>query len=204
MADAPPPVTLHPLAVIVEELDRFGIPHMLAGSFASTYHGDPRTTNDIDVVIDPSRDALDALVRGLEPAHFYVNAEAARSAFEQRGQFHVVLLDSSWKVHLILRKDRRCSRSEFERREPDEIAGVSLFVATAEDTIVARLESARAGESERQLRDVVGIVAASGGCLNRAYLERWIGELHLEPLWDRVEEEAGGDDDRLPVATGPQ
>ncbi len=57
--------------------------------------------------------------------------------------------------------------------------------------IVAKLEWARAGESERQLRDVVGIVAASGGHLDRGYLERWIGELHLAPLWDRVEAEAG-------------
>lgn len=102
-------MTLHPLAVIVEELDRFGIPHMLAGAFASTYHGDPRTTNDIDVVIDPSRDALDALVRGLDPA-----------------------------------------RSAFERREPAEIASVSLFVATAEDAIVA----------------------VSGGRIDRGYLDR--------------------------------
>jgi len=184
-------VTLHPLAVIVGELDRFGIPHMLAGSFASTYHGDPRTTNDIDFVIDPGRDALEALVRGLDPARFYVSAEAARSAFEQRGQFNVVLMDSGWKVDLILRKERPFSRSEFERREPAEIAGVSLFVATAEDTIVAKLEWARAGESERQLRDVVGIVAASAGGLDRDYLERWIGELRLEPLWDRVAAEAG-------------
>ena len=64
-------------------------------------------------------------------------------------------------------------------------------MATAEDTIVAKLEWARAGESERQLRDVVGVVAASGERLDREYLARWIGELHLEPLWDRVEAEAG-------------
>lgn len=184
-------MTLHPLAVIVAELDRSGIPHMLAGSFASTYHGDPRTTNDIDFVIDPSRAALDAFVSGLDPARFYVSAEAARSALEQRGQFNIVLLDSGWKVDLILRRERPFSRSEFARREPAEIAGVSLFVATAEDTIVAKLEWTRAGESERQFRDVVGVVAAAGERLDRAYLARWIGELHLEPLWDRVEAEAG-------------
>lgn len=91
----------------------------------------------------------------------------------------------------ILRKERPCSRSEFERRERAEIADVSLFVATAEDTIVAKLEWARAGESERQLRDVAGSVAASGGRLDRNSLERWIAELGLTPLWDRAEAEAG-------------
>ncbi|MEN8160170.1 MAG: hypothetical protein ABFS41_08880 [Myxococcota bacterium] len=182
-------MSLHPLAAIVSELDRFGIPHMLAGSFASTYHGHPRTTNDIDLVIDPSRTALDEFVRALDPDRFYVSAEAARTAYERRGQFNVVLLDSGWKADLILRKERPFSRAEFERREPAEIAGTPLFVATAEDTIVAKLEWARAGESERQLRDVVGILEVSGEGLDRAYIARWVSELGLEDLWDRASAE---------------
>ena len=63
-------MSLHPLAAIVSELHRFEIPHMLAGSFASTYHGDPRTTNDIDLVIDPTRAALENFVRGLDSERF--------------------------------------------------------------------------------------------------------------------------------------
>jgi hypothetical protein len=192
VAGAPGPVSLHPLAAIVTELRRFEIPHMLAGSFASTYHGDPRTTNDIDLVIDPSRDALDRFVRGLDPERFYVSAEAARTAFERRGQFNVVLLDSGWKADLILRKERPFSRSEFERRQPAEIAGVALSIATAEDTIVAKLEWARAGESERQLRDVVGILEVSGERLDRDYLARWVAELGLQALWDRANAEVAG------------
>jgi len=189
-------VTANPLAVIVTELRRFGIPHMLAGSFASAYHGDPRTTRDIDFVVDPTRDALERFVQGLEPERFYVSPEAAREAFERRGQFNVVLLDSGWKADLILRKDRRFSRSEFERRQAAVIAGVEVFVATAEDTIVAKLEWARAGESERQLRDVVGILETSGERLDRGYLERWIEELGLRSLWDRARSEAGGSGER--------
>lgn len=185
-------MTANPLAVIVTELERFGIPHMLTGSFASSYHGDPRTTRDIDLVVDPTRDALERFVQGLEPERFYVSPEAAREAFERRGQFNVVLLDSGWKADLILRKDRPFSRSEFERRQAAAIAGVEVFVATAEDTIVAKLEWARAGESERQIRDVVGILEVSGESLDRSYLERWTEELGLRALWDRVRSEAGG------------
>jgi hypothetical protein len=192
VAVARPQVTGHPLATIVSELDRFGIPHMLAGSFASTYHGDPRTTNDIDLVIDPSRDALEAFVAGLDPERFYVGSAAARTAFERRGQFNVVLLDSGWKADLIVRKDRPFSHSEFGRRQPAEIAGVSLFVATAEDTIIAKLEWARAGESERQVRDVVGILEVAGARLDREYIARWVAEMDLVPLWDRANAEAEG------------
>ena len=179
----------HPLRQIVEQLDRAGIEHMLAGSFASTFHGDPRTTHDIDLVIDCDRASLDRLVQGLDPSRFYASPEAADEAWMRRSQFNVVLLDSGWKVELILRKERPFSRAEFERREPAEIAGVRLFVATAEDTLLAKLEWARAGESERQLRDVVGILDVSGERLDRAYLARWVSELGLESLWDRANAE---------------
>ena len=57
----------NPLAAIIRELDRAGIPHMLAGSFASSYHDDPLTTNDIDLVIAPTRTSLEAFVRSLDP-----------------------------------------------------------------------------------------------------------------------------------------
>jgi hypothetical protein len=179
-------VTGGPLATIVQELRRFEIPHMLAGSFASSYHGDPRTTQDIDLVIDPAQDALERFVQGLDAQRFYVSPEAAREAFERRGQFNVVMLDSGWKVDLILRKDRPFSRSEFERRQTAGIAGVEVPVASAEDTIVAKLEWARSGGSERQLRDVVGILQMSGEGLDRPYIDRWVEELGLGSLWRRA------------------
>jgi hypothetical protein len=179
-----------PLGTIIAELDRAAIPHMLAGSFASTFHGEPRTTHDVNLEGDPSRESLLRFVSGLDRSRFYVSPEAAREAWQARGQFNVVLLESGWKVDLILRKNRPFSREEFARRRAAVIAGVDVFVATAEDTILAKLEWARAGESERQLRDVVGILGASGPGLDREYIERWVGALGLEALWTRAQSEA--------------
>jgi hypothetical protein len=175
-----------PLAAIVRELDRAEIPHMLAGSFASSYHGDPRTTNDIDLVIDPTRESLEAFVRSLDPAAYYVSEEAALDAFRRQGQFNVVVLESGWKVDLILRKERAFSHAEFERREAAAIDETQVFVATAEDTIVAKLEWARAGESERQLRDVAGILELRSSDLDVAHIERWVEELGLRAEWTRA------------------
>lgn len=179
-------MTGDPLAIIVTELSRCEIPYMVAGSFASTYHGSPRTTHDVDVVIAPSHPDLQRLVEGLDPGRFYVSASAAEEAWHRRGQFNIVLLDSGWKVDLILRKDRPFSRTEFERRQRVDVGGLLVWMATAEDTILAKLDWARAGESERQLRDVVGVLELSGDRLDRAYLARWIAELGLEDLWQRV------------------
>lgn len=178
---------LDPLVAIVQELDRFEIPYMLAGSFASTYHGAPRTTHDIDVVIAPSREKLDRLVTGLDPNLFYVSESAADEAWRRRGMFNVVLFESGWKVDLILCKDRAFSRAEFARRQRVDVGGLEVWMATAEDTVVAKLEWARAGESERQIRDVIGILETSGERLDREYLERWVEDLGLVDLWRRVD-----------------
>jgi hypothetical protein len=180
------------LARIVAVLDAAGIPHMVAGSFASTFHGEPRTTHDIDLVIDPSREALDRFVASLDPAAFYCSAEAAAEAWQHRGLFNVIDLASAWKIDLILRKQRAFSRSEFARRAPAQILGAAVFIATAEDTILAKLEWAQSGESDRQLRDVVGVIEMCGASLDRAYIERWAHELGVEALWQRVVGEAGG------------
>jgi len=179
-------VSADPLAAIVAELDRAEIPYMLAGSFASTWHGSPRTTHDIDVVISPTRDQLDRFVRALDDEHYYVAAEAVDEAWRRRGMFNVVHYASGWKVDLIVRKERAFSRSEFERRLRVDLAGLAVWMATAEDTIVAKLEWAKSGESERQLRDVAGIVAVSGERLDRGYVERWVAELGLVDLWRSV------------------
>lgn len=178
------------LTRIVAALDAASVPHMIAGSFASTFHGEPRTTHDIDVVIDPPREALDRFLASLAPDAFYVSRDAADEAWRRRGIFNVIDYASGWKIDLILRKDRPFSRSEFERRVRARILGVDVFVATAEDTILAKLEWARLGESERQLRDVVGVIELQGDALDVPYIERWARELDVTALWERVAREA--------------
>lgn len=93
------------LAEIVAGLDRAGIPHMVAGSIASTHHGEPRTTQDIDLVIDPPETSLDAFVAGLDRDRFYVGKVFA--ALGRGEQFNVIEVTTGWKVDLMLRKDRR-------------------------------------------------------------------------------------------------
>ena len=174
------------LAAIADRLDAAGIPHMVVGSVAGSYHGEPRTTADIDIVIDPSAQALRDLVASLPLSDYYVDENAALEAFQRRTSFNVIEHATGWKVDLLLRKDRPFSRTEFERRVPARVFGRETHVATAEDTIIAKLEWAKAGESERQLRDVAGIIAVSGENLDMQYLEQWISPLGLEEVWKRA------------------
>jgi hypothetical protein len=105
--------------------------------------------------------------------------------------FNVVDHASGWKVDFIIRKDRPFSRDEFARRMKITLLGVPVFVASPEDTIVAKLEwSQQSGGSERQRRDVAGIIATVGDELDRAYIERWVHDLDLADEWKRAQETA--------------
>lgn len=174
------------LATIVEHLDAAGIPFMVVGSTASSFHGEPRTTMDIDLVIDPSADSLRRFVDGLPTDRFYADGNAGLEAFQRRSSFNIVDRETGWKVDLMIRRDRAFSRIEFDRRTPVPELGPSVAIATAEDTIIAKLEWAREGESERQLRDVSRILAVSGEDLDFDYLDRWVGQLDLRDVWSKA------------------
>jgi hypothetical protein len=72
------------LRALVRRLDDVHIPYMITGSVASSHHGRPRATPDIDVVIDPTPSTLEPLVESLASSGFYVDAERARDALRRR------------------------------------------------------------------------------------------------------------------------
>lgn len=160
------------------------VPFMIAGSFASTAHGLPRTTQDLDVVIDPpDESALDGLVAALLADQFYVDPDTAREAMQRHSMFNAIDR-SAWKIDFILRKARPFSVEEFARRTAVQILGVPVFIASAEDTIIAKLEwSKLSGGSERQHRDVAGVLATMKDESDRDYIERWVRELGVEAEW---------------------
>jgi hypothetical protein len=123
---------------LVRRLETLGIPYMIAGSFASSHHGLPRATNDADIVVDPSPEALDALLAALAADGYYADARTAREALRARRLF----------------------------------------------TILSKLEWARkAGGSERQLADALGVLQVCGDRLDRAYVEKWAAALGVGDLW---------------------
>ena len=176
------------LATVITALDGAGVPFMITGSLASSYHGEPRATRDIDIVIDPAPGTLERLVDALLQAGFSVDQDVGRKAQTDRTQFNAIGSDSS-KVDFIIRKDRPFSVEEFARREPADLLGTAGFVTTAEDLILAKLEWATATGSERQLRDVAGIVAIAHS-LDEVYIERWASALGTHDAWHRARDAA--------------
>jgi hypothetical protein len=175
---------------VVARLDAAAIPHMLTGSMASSWYGEPRATQDLDVVIDPSPAALDQLVDGLLADRWYVDRDVAHAALGDRTQFNVIGPDA-FKVDFIVRHDRPFSRAEFDQRQSAQVLGTRTFLPRVEDLIVAKLEWAQASDSDRQLRDVIGMLDVAGDAIDSVYISGWVEHLGLERAWDRAREPRG-------------
>lgn len=164
------------LTAVVDALEHAGVPYMVTGSLASAFHGEPRATRDIDIVIDPESMTLGRLLDLLRAGDFYVDRDAAEEALRSRTQFNAIGADAT-KVDFIVRADRPFSTAEFARRQPVSLLGASTFIASAEDVILAKLEWAAATGSDRQVRDVAGILAVAGDTLDQDYLTGWAERL---------------------------
>ena len=175
------------LTRVIGLLSELGIPYMLTGSLATSYHGRPRATHDTDIVIDPTAKQLESLSARLATAGFYVDADGARQAFRQRRPFNAIEAQHACKVDLIVRKDRPFSREEMGRRLTVDLPfAPAVSMVTAEDAVLSKLEWARAaGDSERQLADAAGVLAITPA-LDYAYIERWADELGVTDLWRRI------------------
>lgn len=171
-----------PIAEIDALLANAEVAYMIVGSIASTYHGPPRTTQDVDVVVELDDRSVSRLLESVDRGRYYVPDALAHAAVARGGQFNLVDLRTGWKIDLIVRRDRPFSREEFARRQRVVVEGVEAFMATAEDTVLSKLEWARMSESDRQVGDAASVLAVAGDQIDDTYLDRWAETLGIAKL----------------------
>ena len=169
---------------VVRALEQAGIPFMLTGSFASSFHGVPRATQDIDFVIAPGEAPLRRFVSDLVSDGFYVDSDAAVQAMHDEAMFNAIDQGTAWKIDFIICKSRPFSQEEFGRRSRVTFEGLSLWIATVEDVLIAKLEWASKGQSRRQIDDCAQLLRIRRAELDRAYLSRWVKTLGLDEQWE--------------------
>jgi hypothetical protein len=173
------------LTTVAERLEHVGIPYMVVGSHASGFHGQARATQDVDIVVDPTSDQLDAFVEGFAEG-YYVSQEAARDALQRRAVFNVIDLDGGWKADIIIRKERPFSIEEFKRRQSMSLEGRLMPVASPEDVILTKLEWNRITPSERQVSDALAVAVMHRENLDRDYLKRWAEALRISQSLEQL------------------
>ena len=175
------------LAFVVETFGRLHIPYLVTGSIASMAYGEPRLTNDIDLVAGIREEHIPGLLIAFPPATFYLSEEAIREAIRRQGQFNIIHPGSGLKVDVMIRKETPFDRSRFARARvthPTETSSATF--ASPEDVIIRKMEYYREGGSEKHLRDIAGMLKVSAGLIDELYIVEWADRLGLRPIWDAI------------------
>jgi hypothetical protein len=189
------PEPLRVTLAVTRVLERMGISYFVGGSLASSAHGVARATLDADIIarIAPQQAGRFARELGTE---FYADIDAIADAAARRSSFNVIHIATAFKIDVFVPPLTAYADVEMERRQSqviDEGTGEKMVFSTAEDTLLAKLLWYRQGAevSDRQWRDVLGILRVAGGSLDKGYLSRWAAELGVADLLDRVFHQAG-------------
>lgn len=182
-----------PLAVAARiggTFDALGVPWLIAGSVASSLHGIPRATQDIDLVADLGLTHADPFARSLAD-DFYVDVDLIREAIRRRGAFNVIHLATMTKIDVFVLKRDPFSLNEMRRRTLYAVGAgsdIGLPIASPEDIILQKLDWYRRGGqvSERQWRDVLGVVQVTGSALDLGYLREQAGAWGLSALLEEA------------------
>lgn len=175
---------------VTQTLERLGIPYAVGGSLASSLHGVMRSTLDVDIVADMRPEHIQPLVDSLSK-EFYADDEMMRDAIERQSSFNLIHYETAFKVDIFIRKSRAFDQMQLDRRRRSIIASnpeASVYVTSPEDTILAKLEWYRMGGevSDRQWRDILGVLKTQAGELDLEYLRTWAAELQVSDLLERA------------------
>lgn len=175
------------LHIVADVFDRLRIPYLVTGSVASMNYGEPRLTNDIDIVAEIRSEHIRDLLTAFPSPEYYISEDMIRDALARRSQFNIIHPASGLKVDVIIRRDTPFDQSRFSRRR--RIRPTKDFeadFATPEDVIVKKMEYYKEGGSEKHLRDITGILRISGSDIDRRYIALWAERLGVTDVWEAI------------------
>lgn len=164
-----------------------GIRYFVTGSLASFLYGEPRFTQDIDIVADIQESHIPALLRSFPETEFYIDESSIRRAVLAKNQFNIIHPASGNKIDVIIPKGGPFDRGRFERRRAVRtLDGLTIQYSSAEDIIVSKLEFYRECRSEKHLRDIAGIIKISGEELDLGYIASVTQGKGLREIWEEL------------------
>lgn len=175
---------------IVQEFESLKIQYYVGGSLASSLHGIPRATQDVDIIADIAYQHIPELVKALEK-EFYIDSDMIKEAIQRRKSFNLIHYETMFKVDIFIPNLDTAAQEEMERRQQYQVSDNPqnlLYLASAEDIILNKLQWFQMGGSvsERQWNDVLGVIQVQHKRLDRSYLERAAQKRGVEDLLQKV------------------
>jgi hypothetical protein len=188
------PEPIQVILKVIEAFNRLNIPYLVGGSMASAVQGVVRATIDADLVADIRLEQVQQLSEMLKD-EFYIDPEMIMNAILYDSSFNLIHLDSMFKVDVFILKRRPFDLNQMRRRVLQNVGDSpadQVYFSSAEDIILAKLDWFRKGGevSERQWRDVLGVLGLQSERLDFEYLQKWSVDLGIQDLLQRAVKEA--------------
>ena len=177
-----------PYRLLLQPLHSTGIEYMITGSVAAIVYGEPRMTNDVDLVVRLDLKAAVLLERAFPEESYYVPPREVIDEERQRpqfGHFNIIHRDTALRADFYVASDVLHAWA-FDRRRSENIAGSTVWFAPVEYVIVRKLEYYRESGSDRHLRDIAGIVRVSRATINDEALRGLLEQRRLVEFWERA------------------
>lgn len=150
---------------VAETLERLQIPYLVTGSVATIAYGEPRLTNDIDIVVELPPNAVTTFCAAFPEPDYYCPRDLVEQAVKQRFPFNIIHPSSGLKIDVML-----ASNSEFDRSRLARAVRVqggpefAAWFASPEDVIIKKLAYFKEGGSEKHIRDILGVLKIRRAC----------------------------------------
>jgi hypothetical protein len=172
---------------LCRQLEHAQLRYLITGSQATTAFGEPRFTNDIDVVVDLEPCKLNVFCDGFPTDDYSLSREAARQAVAERRMFNIIHPRSGLKIDVVISGETEFDLLCLNRGVRIPIADDCEAVFTSpEDIILKKLQWHHMGGGERHLRDIAGVIRVQGEKLDAVYIEEQAKKLGVGDLWSRM------------------
>jgi hypothetical protein len=175
------------LRTLVQTLERLHLDYLVTGSMATIAYGEPRLTNDLDVVIALPIELVDRFCDAFPEEDFYLSRDAVRDAVRRGHQFNIIHFASGLKVDVIIPADDDFERSRKSRGRALPVGpDWEARFASPEDVILRKLQYFQEGGSEKHLRDIAGVFKIQGNRLDLGYIAEWAESLGVSEVWQEL------------------
>lgn len=176
------------LLFLVECLEKLKIPYLITGAIASMAYGEPRFTNNIDIVADIKQSNVDEFKSCFPENEFYLEVDSIKKALENLNQFNIIHPSSGLKVDVIVSKNDDFDKTRFSRMKKLNVSeSKTANFASPEDVIIKKMEFFQMGGSDKHLRDIASILKISSQEIDRAYISVWAVKLDLMKTWNAIQ-----------------